>query len=418
MEAGSGSNLATSLNNLINFVQTSSDDQFRTSTGNYLDLQSALDYYIFQYAICGVDGLGRNLRLATYNGTKWFCGCGDMDATFLLNVGGGSFVSDTCRCPRDYQETRSLLWERLVKAFAQEMNDRYHQLRESVLSFANMCSHFEAFMAPIGTEAYLEDVEIFPTIPQAEGNNIRQIRSAIRSRLAYCDGAMETLGEESGNSGPIDYELNPLAGVTWAHDSYFVNGEPTAKTGEHCTSRFTLQNCLYQVTYSGGTYPTLYMWDADGNFMGQVENQLSYFTGRPGIQYSFRISQSSGFDPGNVSIMPVNNTETAMEPITLKLSDLSFTADSNAIQAYVTDIFNLETVTAANIAAKVHHADAMITIGGLYTKPTGVDPDKLCLFSLYPVSKKVGLGSRLYGIVVEDAMAYFTQHNTVIHING
>ena len=35
-----------------------------------------------------------------------------------------------------------------------------------------------------------------------------------------------------------------------------------------------------------------------------------------------------------------------------------------------------------------------------------------------PFSKKVGLGSRLYGIVVEDAMAYFTQHNTVIHING
>ena len=333
-------------------------------------------------------------------------------------MGGGSFVAESCRCPKDYQEAGSLLWERLVKAFAPEMQERYRQLRTTVLSFSNICNHFEHFMDPIGSELYQEDVEIFPSTPSPDANNIRQIRNAIRDRLAYCDGAMETLGQESGGTGAIDYELNPLAGISWTDGSYYVNGELTAKASEHCTGKFTLQNCLYQLTYSGGMYPTLYIWDGDGNYLGQVENQLGYFTGRSGWQYAFRITQSSGFDPGNISILPVNNEETATEPITLKLADLSFAVDGNAIEANVTSIFNLESVSAAAIASKIHHADALVTIGTTFTKPTVVDPETLPVISFYPDSKKVCLGTRLYGNVLEDAMAYFAEHNTTIHING
>ena len=417
LEAGSGT-MTTSLNNLISFVQTSTDEQFRNSVGNYLDLSSAMDYYLFQYAICGVDGLGKNLRLATYNGSKWFCGVGDLDATFLLNPSGGSYTAANCACPKDYQESRSLLWERLVKNFAQEMKDRYQQLRSEVLSYPNMCSHFEAFMDIIGAEAYQEDAEIFPSIPLAGSNNIRQIREAIRDRLAYCDEAIETLGQESGSTGAIDYTRNPLADVTWTDGSYYVNGELTAKSSEHCTSRFTLQNCLYQLTYSGGLNPTLYIWDQDGNYLGYAESQLSYFTGNPNYQYVFRITQSSGFDPGNVSIMPVNNEETAMAPLNLKLADLSYSVDYNAIQTNVNDLFSLETVNVANIAATIHHANVMVTIGSSYTKPNSVDAERLAIVSFYPSSKKVYFGTRLYGNVVEDARAYFNEHNTTVQING
>ena len=416
--AGSDSNLATSLNRLITFLRESDDGQFRSSIGQYLDPQSAMDYYLFQYAICGIDGLGRNLHLATYDGSRWFCGCGDLDATFLLNPNGSNFLSPTCRCPKDYLESRSLLWERLVKVFSVEMKERYRQLRANVLSFSNISSHFESFMDVIGESAYQEDVEICPSIPQADTNNIRQIRNAIRDRLAYCDEAIKTLGQDSGSNGPIDYELNPLADVTWLDDTHYVNGELTTKASEHCTSKFTLQDCLYQMTYSAGMTPTLYIWDQDGNYLGQVENQLAYFTGRSDYQYVFRIIQSSGFDPSNITISPVNNEDTATEPITLKLSELSFTSDTNGIQAYVTNLFNLETVSAATIASKIHHADAMIIIGNSHSKLTGMDPEKLCIGSIYPVSKKVAFGTRLYGNVVEDAMAYFTEHNTTIHING
>lgn len=417
METGTGAALTASLNNLITFLLESDDDQFRSSIGRYLDVQSAMDYFLFQYAICGVDGMGKNLRLATYDGTKWFCGCGDLDATFLLNPSGGSFAPATCRCPKDYQESRSLLWARMEKTFHQEMKERYHELRPGVLSFANICNHFERFVDGIGKDAYQEDVEIFPSIPQSDTNNIQQIRNAIRDRLAYCDEAIENLGQEY-LTGSIDYLLNPLADVAWQSGSCYVNGVLTSKSGEHCTEKFTLQDCLYQLTYSAGSTPTLYVWDQEGSYLGQVENQLNYFTGNSSYQYAFRISYSSAFDPGLVTIMPVNNEETARDPITLKLAEMNYSSDSLGIYSFVNSKFNLESVTADTIASKIHHADALITIGTTYTKPTDVDPDKLCVASFYPNSKKVTFGTRLYSNAAADAKAYFTEHDTTIHING
>ena len=116
--------------------------------------------------------------------------------------------------------------------------------------------------------------------------------------------------------------------------------------------------------------------------------------------------------------MPLNNADTAMEPLTLKLSEMNFTADTNGITANVDSLFNLESVTAATIAAKLHHSDMMITVGSTYSKPTGIDPGKLCVFSFYPSSKMAAFGTRIFGNALEDAMAYFTAHNTTIHING
>ena len=412
VEAGNESSLATSLNRLITFVQEADDNQFRSSIGQYLDLQSAMDYYLFQDAICGVNGLGRNLHLATYDGARWFCGCGDLDATFLLDTEGTGFLSHTCRCPKDYLESGSLLWERLVKVFFMEMKERYRQLRANVLSFSNICSHFESFMDVIGEGTYREDVEICPAIPQADANNIRQIRNAIRDRLTYCDGAMETLGQE------IDYELNALADVTWTDGSYYVNGELTEKASEHCTSKFTLQNCLYQLNYSGCLYPTLYIWDKEGNYIGQVENQLSYVTGNPDYQYIFRVFRVNNFNPENVSIVPVNNVDTATETITLKPANLNFEADSSSVLATVDDLFDLETVSNANLAAKIHHANVMITIGNSTPKTTGIDPAKLFVGTFYPSNGQVVFGTKMFGTSPEDAMAFFTEHNTTIHING
>lgn len=420
VEIGNATNLAVSLNNLITFVMQTDNDQFRADIGNYLDLQSAMDYYLFQYIICGSNSLGKNLHLATYDGTKWFCACGDLDATFLMKSDASGFLSATTSCPSGYQETRSRLWERLVEVFAQELKDRYLQLRANALSFSNMCSRFERFTDAIGSALYQEDVELCPSIPLADSNNIYQIREAIRNRLAYCDVNIATFGQvpDSGDSGDIDYDLNPLANVTWADDVYYVGGELTSKSGEHLTSKFTLQNCLYELDYPSGLYPTLYMWDEDGNYLGQLENQLNYFTGRPGFQYAFRIYAPSSFNSDAITILPFNNTATAMESMTLKLTDLTFTTDNTGIMSDVTDRFNLESMNVASIAAKIHHSNVMITIGGTYSKPTGVDPDKLTIFSLFVNSQKLYLGSRIYGKVVADAMAYFAEQDTTIRFNG
>ena len=419
LEAGSDMDFAPSLNQLITFVQESDDDQFRSSLDQHLDLQSALDYYVFQYTICGADSLGKNLHLVTYNGTKWFCSCGDLDASFLLNATGKAFLTPTYRCPQDYLESNSLLWSRLGTVFSQELQDRYHQLRAQVLSFANMCNHFEVFADVISEDLYRQDGEIFPSIPQADANNIQQIRNAIRDRLDHCDQFIDTMFQEPV---PIDYSLNPLADITWYDNTWYANGILTAKTGEHCTSKFTLQNCLYHLTYSSGNYVTLYVWDEHDNFLGQVENQIIYFTGQSNYRYAFRLYQTSSFDSSTVSIMPFDNSATATEVVTLKPAELNFSADSNAILVPMEgllglDLSNPQMNAPALIAAKIHHADTLIVIGNTYAKPNYHDPEKLVAFSFYSNSLKLHIATRFFGPNLEDAMSFFTEHNTSIRIN-
>lgn len=183
-----------SLNELIACIKVTDDVTFKQEIGHHLDVQSAIDYWIHQYVICGLDGLGKNLLMATYDGVRWICSAYDMDSTFGLYIDGSKFASTQYRCPEDYQESRSLLWERIRTVFAEEITARYTQLRSTVYSYANLYHHFEGFMDVIGSELYEEDLTIFPGIPSSSSNNIRQIRAYIKDRLYYTDiqfGLME-----------------------------------------------------------------------------------------------------------------------------------------------------------------------------------------------------------------------------------
>lgn len=188
--------LKTSLNSLIQFVMDNDGDDFRNGISTYLDIQSAIDYYIFQYVACGLDGLAHNMLLATYDGKLWRCGAYDLDSTFGMWWNGNKFVSASFRCPEDYQERYSLLWERIEANYSVELKERYAVLRNNVLSYANMVTHFERFTDIIGSELYAEDLTIYSAIPSGSTNNIKQIRDYIRDRLTYCDGEFATMGEE------------------------------------------------------------------------------------------------------------------------------------------------------------------------------------------------------------------------------
>lgn len=194
IEVGTNSDaLKTSLNNLITCVKDTDDETFKATIGNYLDLQSAIDYYLHQYVICGLDGLAKNMLLATYDGTKWYCGAYDMDSTFGLYWNGNSFVSTTYKCPEQYQEQFSLLWERIELLYVDELKTRYSELRNSVYSLENMFTKFERFTDLIGNDLYDEDVTIYTNIPSSTTNNITQIRNYIRDRLTYVDGEIAAL---------------------------------------------------------------------------------------------------------------------------------------------------------------------------------------------------------------------------------
>ena len=191
--------IVTSFNAFQNFVINSTDDDFKANLENYVYVDSLIDYYIFQYAICGLDAMGKNQLFATYDGTKWIATSYDMDSTFGLYWNGQKFVSTTYRMQEDYESCKNgnpnKLYVRLEKLFVNEIKARYKQLRSDILSYNNIVNTFEPFMDIIGNDLYAEDLTIYTGIPSGSTNNIQQIRNYYRDRLVYVDAQIDKLLE-------------------------------------------------------------------------------------------------------------------------------------------------------------------------------------------------------------------------------
>lgn len=245
VEVGTNSSsVKNSLNALISCVKDTDDETFKATIGNYLDVQSAIDYYIHQYVICGYDGLGKNIIIGTYDLVKWIFGAYDMDSVLGNAWSGGISIPYDYACPEDYQEQFNLLFERIEKLFLSELKDRYSELRKTVYSFSNMYSKFEYFMDLIGSELYAEDLEIYSGIKS--DTDIKQIRDYIRNRLTYCDAEFDAMVE------PV-----PCTGIT-------LNSQTLSFTDE------TAQTLIATVTPSDTTDAIL--WESNDSSIATVSN--------------------------------------------------------------------------------------------------------------------------------------------------
>lgn len=189
--------IVTRWNQVINFVMNSSDSEFKANIGQYFDLTSLIDYYIFAYVSCGLDSMGKNQIYMTYDGQKWFASMYDMDSTWGLYWNGRNFVSASYRMQDDYESgangnQKNLLYLRLEQTFINEIKERYAVLRNGALSETNIINRFEEFMI-CNSDLIKEDYEIFSDIPSQNTNNIKQIRQYAVDRCKYVDEQIDNL---------------------------------------------------------------------------------------------------------------------------------------------------------------------------------------------------------------------------------
>ena len=182
---------SSALVSAIYFVMNATDEQFVAGIDEYIDLESAIDYYIYAYFMLGSDSLARNMILATLDGKRWHCSMYDMDNTWGNSV-DNTKNSPTTKCPEEYQETNSLLWQRIVALFPDKMYKRYLELRSTVLHTEYCKAVFEKFCGQIPDEEYDRD-KVKWNRPKAGNEIVPDIVSFIEARASYCDTEFEKL---------------------------------------------------------------------------------------------------------------------------------------------------------------------------------------------------------------------------------
>lgn len=250
VEVGTNSaEIINSFNALINCVKDTDDETFKSTIGNHLDIESAIDYYIFQQVLYGLDGMAKNLLMATYDGVKWICCAYDLDSTWGLYWNGTKLIP----AKEGVLTLFSKLWQRISTLFADEVAERYTELRKNIYTSANIVTKFEGFIDTIGSELYAEDLTIFPDIPSPDVNNINWIRQFVVERLDYVDTLIlgvnpiyelsETILDGTGgiNTG---IDLNTL-------DEYTVTVDYTISEEQDITKQYMILDNIHATALSG-----------------------------------------------------------------------------------------------------------------------------------------------------------------------
>ena len=213
---------------VINFVMTSTDEDFKTNLNNYFDVQSLIDYHVFGLSMCGLDSYGKNQIYMTYDGNKWIASMYDMDSTWGLYWNGETMV------PSDYARTKfedmvngrqgNLLYERLEKNFYEDLQTRWEELKNGALSMTNIINRFERFTDVMTSDLIREDYASttaggnYSGIPSVSKNNIQQIRNFAVERQKWTDAYLNALT-------PV--VRIPCTGITLSVNELVLTGKTT-----------------------------------------------------------------------------------------------------------------------------------------------------------------------------------------------
>ena len=184
-----------SLNQMIGAVleHHETDDEYVKAIEPYLDIDSAIDYYIMNVITGDLDANGKNYLLETWDGKKWYFASYDRDSTFGNVYWQGNVL--------DAEDKNGFAWyansHRMFSIIYNHMRDRFIQrwehLRRGVLSDANLFKMFGDFIGRIPRIAFDEENYLWPQTPFSSVKDFSQIMWWITHHMAKLDKEIQDI---------------------------------------------------------------------------------------------------------------------------------------------------------------------------------------------------------------------------------
>ena len=181
-----------SFNRMIQACIDSSGSNYRDTLEDYLDIESAIDYFILSALLDNYDGFTKNFLMSTYDGFKWFFTAYDLDHTF-----GALHFGTAYRHPQstdfNYIQNLNRAFHLVYRYDTEAFKARYHELRDSVMSEDNILNKVSNYLAPIPIAVMNEESNMWPTTPGTVTSNASQIIDWYRRRVAFLDKKISEL---------------------------------------------------------------------------------------------------------------------------------------------------------------------------------------------------------------------------------
>ena len=179
----------TSINTAIQAVMDGDLD----AAGQYIDIPSAIDYYIHTVDENADDGVDKNYILVTFDGAKWYFSAYDRDTVYGLHWNGKSFTTPAGGYTYATYAGAHALMKLIYDNKAVDLKARAVELRDGIKSEANVAQVFSNFICGIPSQVLDEDARKWPTIPSTSASNLAQILNWYRLRRAYLDPLIDAM---------------------------------------------------------------------------------------------------------------------------------------------------------------------------------------------------------------------------------
>ena len=196
------------LDELISYVNDTSDEVFAATVGDVVNLDSLIDYWLITLATANRDALWKNYYLARNRDGQWFFVPWDYDATYGMTYLGGEDDSSD----RAFQFDKSRLLVRIGEnpsiGFYQKARTRWLTLRDSVLSvdaiaarFAGYAEQLDRAAGSAGKSPRERNLDRWPDTGndgagQPELGQVSYLRAWLVRRMEYVDAKLRDLAGE------------------------------------------------------------------------------------------------------------------------------------------------------------------------------------------------------------------------------
>ena len=215
-----GNDSLAELKRLIEWVDKSSDEDFKDNIGRYFNLEYLLRYYLFVLVFGAVDSLGKNAKIASFDGgLTWHFQVYDADTTCGLNNSGFLlFGTDIEMGDQNvFNTTGSRLWQRVILLFQNELKEQYSLMRQGRFTVDNIMKYlYGEQISQIPATFYNKDMQTkyldfgSSYLYALHGSGEKHLKKWIRERLMYVD---TLLGYMVSSSDYITIRANKLGYV-------------------------------------------------------------------------------------------------------------------------------------------------------------------------------------------------------------
>ena len=175
------SEIKQSATKLARFIATADQATFTSQLSNYLDVDSAIDYLIFNNIVANGDAWGKNETFVTYDGTKWYLHPYDLDVSYGTNY-DGSMTDDNSTGVYGIENN---LFNKLNQYMPDKIKARYTELR-SWLTPAYVIRRYHDWVEAVGLGNYKLEHDKWNN-PNWKDNDFNRLKRHIYRRFKYLD---------------------------------------------------------------------------------------------------------------------------------------------------------------------------------------------------------------------------------------